>query len=111
MTYSNETRPHHPAGARSHNEGDDLVTSDSLHSIASHPYLSAAEIQASRPSYVLIVKTPADRITRRVFLSLHGAVKACERAQARGNAAHLELCRLVPYMTGAELHAGVSPDA
>lgn len=75
------------------------------------PHLSAAEIAASKPTYVLIVRTPTDRITRRVFLSLHAAVKASQRAEARGHAISLELCRLVPYMTGAELHAGVNPDA
>lgn len=68
------------------------------------PHLSPAEIAAFRPTYVLLVKTPTDRVTRRVYLSLHAAVKATERAQARGHAASLELARLVPYATGVELH-------
>lgn len=75
------------------------------------PHLTATEIRESRPTYVLIVKTPSDRITRRVYLSLHAAVRATERAQARGHAASLELCRLVPYVTGAALHAEVIADA
>lgn len=68
------------------------------------PHLSLDEIAASHPGYVLIVKTPSARITRRVFLSLHAAVKATERAEARGHATSLTLCRVVPYLTGSDLH-------
>lgn len=74
---------------------------------APRPHLSTSEIAASRPTYALLVKTPSGRVTRRLFLSLHAAVKATERAEARGHAASLELVRLVPYRTGAELHEGV----
>lgn len=68
------------------------------------PHLSASEREVSRPLYVLLLKSPSDRITRRVYLSLHAAVKACRRAEARGCAVSLELCRVVPYAVGAELH-------
>ncbi|GEM_PF-5769786 len=78
---------------------------------ASVPHLSADEIQASRPTYCLLVKTPTERVTRRLFLSLHAAIKATERAQMRGHAVSLELVRLVPYTTGTELHEGVDSDA
>lgn len=61
--------------------------------------LTTSDIASAMPVYVLIVRTPTDRIGRRVFLSLHGAVKACERAQARGHAASLELAR---YVGGGE---------
>lgn len=61
--------------------------------------LSRAEVHTALPAYILIVKTPTDRIARRVYLSLHSAVKACERAQARGHAATLELAQ---YVTGGE---------
>jgi hypothetical protein len=70
------------------------------------PRLTEAEICASRPLYVLITKTPSERITRRVYLSLHSATKAVQRAQARGNAASLELCRCVPYTVGSEIRGG-----
>ncbi|MGP5640193.1 hypothetical protein ACTXPS_12175 [Brachybacterium tyrofermentans] len=53
--------------------------------------LERAEVLAALPAYILIVKTPTQRVTRRVYLSLHSAVKACERAQLRGHAASLEL--------------------
>ena len=68
------------------------------------PHLSASEIAASRPLYLLIVKTPTDRLTRRCYLSLHAAEKACRRARERGSAATLEMHRVVPYTVGAELH-------
>lgn len=68
------------------------------------PHLSASEIAASRPLYLLIVKTPSDRLTRRCYLSLHAAEKACRRARERGSAATLEMHRVVPYTVGAELH-------
>lgn len=75
------------------------------------PHLTAAQIAESRPLYLLIVKTPTDRLTRRTYLSLPAAEKACRRAQARGSAATLELHRVVPYTVGAELHEAVSADA
>lgn len=75
------------------------------------PHLTAAEREASRPLYLLIVKTPSERITRRCYLSLHAAEKACRRAQARGSAASLEMHRVVPYTVGAELHEAVTADA
>lgn len=109
--HNEETRPRPESGARFEDHtGTSKTNSDSTPAPAI-PVLTAGEITASRPCYVLVVKTPSDRITRRVFLSLHAAVKATERSEARGHAAHLELLRLVPYLTGAELHQGVAADA
>lgn len=68
------------------------------------PHLTAAQIAESRPLYLLIVKTPADRLMRRTYLSLPAAERAVRRAQARGSAATLELHRVVPYNVGHELH-------
>ncbi|OFT58148.1 hypothetical protein HMPREF3159_07945 [Brachybacterium sp. HMSC06H03] len=68
------------------------------------PHLTAAQIAESRPLYLLIVKTPSDRLMRRTFLSLPAAEKAVRRAQERGSAATLELHRVVPYTVGRELH-------
>ncbi|WP_420111542.1 hypothetical protein [Pseudactinotalea sp.] len=50
------------------------------------------------------MKTPAERVMRRTYLSLPAAEKAVRRAQARGSAATLELHRVVPYNVGHELH-------
>lgn len=68
------------------------------------PHLTAADIALSRPLYLLVVKTPAERVMRRTYLSLPAAEKAVKRAQARGSAATLELHRVVPYTVGHELH-------
>lgn len=88
-----------------------LATQDQSTDLAPFPHLSAADIANSRPLYVLVVKTPTERLTRRTYLSLPAAEKACKRAQARGSAAMLELHRVVPYTVGAELHEAVSADA
>jgi hypothetical protein len=60
------------------------------------PRLSQVEIDGSRPMYVIVVKGGDERLRRRVFLSLHSAVRAVERARERGDAATLELCRVLP---------------
>lgn len=75
------------------------------------PHLTADDIAAARPLYLLVVKTQTDRVQRRTYLSLTAAEQAVKRAQARGHAATLELHRLVPYTTGAELAEAVIADA
>lgn len=60
------------------------------------PHLSADERINALPAYCLLVKSPGERITRRLFLSLPAAVRATERAQQRGSSVHLELCHIVP---------------
>lgn len=65
------------------------------------PHLTAEERATTIPAYCLLVKTPTDRTTRRLFLSLHAAMRAAERAQQRGSAVHLELCEIVPVDGGA----------
>lgn len=93
MINPNENRP----GATS-----EAIPNSSIHSTADSlqgtaglpiPHLSRSEVADAIPAYVLIVKTPTQRVTRRVYLSLHSAVKACERARTRGHAATLELAR------------------
>ena len=61
-------------------------TSDSIGAVP-EPRLSATEIADA--------KSPAERISRRCYLSLHAAEKAVKRAQARGSAATLELRAVV----------------
>jgi hypothetical protein len=46
------------------------------------------------PAYCVLAHTPYDRTYRRLFLSLHSAVQAVERARKRGLQAELLLCRL-----------------
>ena len=60
------------------------------------PHLTAAEREAALTAYVLLLKSPTDRLSRRLFLSLPAAMRAAERAQQRGSAVHLELFYAVP---------------
>jgi hypothetical protein len=67
-----------------------------------------AEIESAYQAYVVLVITPAGKYRRRVMLSLHGATAAVQRAQAKGQTAHLVLCRLVPVQADPELGSGWS---
>lgn len=57
--------------------------------------LDRDEVLEAIPAYVVILKNAEGTIRRRVFLSLHSAVRAHERARARGHAASLELVEYV----------------
>lgn len=46
--------------------------------------------------FVLVVRLDGDRYRRRVFLTLAPAERAAARAEARGHAAEVVLCRLEP---------------
>lgn len=70
------------------------------------PHLTADERSAAIPAYVLLLKSPKDRITRRLFLSLPGAIRAAERAQQRGSATHLELFHAVPVTVDVDHEDG-----
>lgn len=59
------------------------------------PRLSAADIADAMPLFIVIARTPADRISRRCYLSLHAAEKAARRARDRGSAVSLELRAVV----------------
>jgi hypothetical protein len=47
-------------------------------------------------AYVVVVVSPYGQPRRRVYLSLHHATQAVQRAHAKGQPAHMVLCRLVP---------------
>lgn len=66
------------------------------------PHLSADERATALPACCLLVKSPTDRLSRRVFLSLPAAMRAAERAQQRGSSVHLELCHIVPVTPEAD---------
>jgi hypothetical protein len=61
----------------------------------------ADHILAAASAYVVILVTPTGRHLRKPYLSLHSAQQALQRAQDRGQPAHLVLCRLEPV--GADL--------
>ena len=54
-------------------------------------------------AYVVLVVTPAHKYRRRVFLSLHSASAAVQRAQAKGQPVRLMLCQLVPVAADLNL--------
>jgi hypothetical protein len=57
---------------------------------------TAADTQTACDAYVVLVITPIDKYVRRVYLSLHSATSAIQRATAKGQGARLVLCRLMP---------------
>ena len=75
-------------------EAPHLEPAESITNIASLGHREA--IASACEAYVALVLTPKGKFTRRVFLSLHGANQAVERARARGQAAAVVLCRLTP---------------
>jgi hypothetical protein len=58
-------------------------------------------------AYCVYLHTPYDRRYRRLFLSLHSAVQAVERAKKRGLKAELILCRLT-VVEAVEVNGEVS---
>jgi hypothetical protein len=54
-------------------------------------------------AYVVLVVTPAHKYRRRVFLSLHSASAAVQRAQAKGQSVRIMLCQLVPVAADLDL--------
>ena len=56
---------------------------------------SAREARRRVSGYVVVVRN-GGRWTRAIYLSLHSANQAVERAQARGASPHLVLVQLVP---------------
>jgi hypothetical protein len=64
---------------------------------------STADIAAACQAYAVLLLTPAGKYRRRVFLSLHSATAAVQRAQDKGQRAHLVLCRLVPVAPDLDL--------
>ena len=58
--------------------------------------LDAARLRELASAYVVIVITPQGRARRSVYLSLHSASQAVDRAHNRGQHADMVLCQLVP---------------
>jgi hypothetical protein len=84
---NDERRPRREAASNVNSNGDDLSL---LPTTLTHP-------RAVAPAYVVFTMHDDGRVKRRnVYLSLHAAIKAKERAEARGDAFHLALMELVP---------------
>lgn len=82
----NERRPEHEPGA-AESFGGDLTSV--VPTTLRHPKAIAA-------GYAVLLLRSDDRVTRQVYLSLHSATKALERAEAKGRAASMVLVELVP---------------
>lgn len=52
--------------------------------------------RAVAPAYVILVTTTEGRTRRRVYMSLHSALKAKERTEAKGHHFDMVLAELVP---------------
>ena len=61
------------------------------------------DTESACAAYVVLLFTPAGKYRRRVFLSLHSATAAVQRAKAKGQPAHMVLCRLQPVTADLEL--------
>jgi hypothetical protein len=61
------------------------------------------DIESACSAYVVLLITPRDKILRKPYLSLHSEQQALQRAQDRGQAAYLVLCRLEPVTADLEL--------
>jgi hypothetical protein len=78
------------------------------------PESSAATTQADASSlpidsaYCVLAHTPYDRPRRRLFLSLHSAVQAVQRARKRGLQAELILCKLEPVQADLDVDGEVT---
>jgi UDP-N-acetyl-D-mannosaminuronate dehydrogenase len=62
-----------------------------------------ADITTACEAFVVLVSTPAGKYVRRVFLSLHSATAAVQRARAKGQPVRMVLCRVVPVAADLDL--------
>jgi hypothetical protein len=69
----------------------------------------ATDIATACQAYAVLLLTPAGKHRRRVFLSLHSATAAVQRAQDKGQPARMVLCRFVPV--AADLDLDLGPEA
>lgn len=60
----------------------------------------ANHVPADRLAYVAVVEVAEGKYRRRPYLTLAAAQNAVERAEARGVAASVTLCELVPVVGG-----------
>ena len=63
----------------------------------------SADIGAACEAFVVLLITPAGKYLRRVYLSLHSATAAVQRAQDKGQPARIVLCRLVPVAADLDI--------
>ncbi len=64
------------------------------------------DIESACEAFVVLVFTPAGNYRRRVFLSLHSATAAVQRATNKGQPVRLVLCQLTPIAADLDLTGG-----
>ena len=66
--------------------------------LAQHP-----DMETACEAYVVLVSTPAGHYRRRVFLSLHSATAAVQRALAKNQPVRMVLCQLAQAVHGGRI--------
>jgi hypothetical protein len=61
------------------------------------------DIESACEAFVVLVFTPDGKYRRRVFLSLHSATAAVQRARAKGQPVRMVLCQIEPVAADLEL--------
>lgn len=83
MTDTRKAGPHHETGPHENASDTENTRVDS-------------DMLAAAAGYAVLVETGEGRYRRRLFLTLASAERAVERAEDRGQSAHLVLCQIVP---------------
>jgi hypothetical protein len=96
MTLEGQSRP---------GQGGSEVMTDAVVNNSLPP---AADIASACQAYAVLLLTPAGKNRRRVFLSLHSATAAVQRAQDKDQPARMVLCKLVPVAADLDLGREVS---
>jgi hypothetical protein len=62
-----------------------------------------ADIETACEAFAVVVVTPTGHYRRRIFLSLHSATAAVQRARAKSQPVRMVLCKLVPVAADLDL--------
>jgi hypothetical protein len=68
-----------------------------------HTAAAPTDVESACKAFVVLLYTPDGKYRRRVFLSLHSATAAVQRAKAKGQPVRMVLCRLEPVAADLEL--------
>jgi hypothetical protein len=97
MLHDRESRPPHQGPAQSISTA---IKAAACNCTPDHNRVHGATVLLSEKAvthaHAVLVWTPEDKFTRRLFLSLHAADKAMERAAARGLKSSCVMVELVP---------------
>jgi hypothetical protein len=77
--------------------------SDALGGFSSAILPQATDIESACEAYAVLLITSTGKYRRRIYLSLHSATAAIQRAQDKGQPVRMVLCRLVPVAADPDL--------